>query len=144
MKVLSHSSKRRELSGRPMKDVRMDSEHSCHGHPSVRGCFCFQLGAGAGDDVGGLSRDTLVIRAETRAFGALTHPALPGSGHSRSWHRRQVIKVPSDSSDEAAGDKRPPAAGVIPVDCQSSKGAAAACDAAHTTSVLLEKLNNCY
>lgn len=85
----------------------MDSEHSCHGHPSVRGCFCFQLGAGAADDVGGLSRDTLVIRAETRAFGALTHPALPGGGHSRSWHRRQVIKVPSDSSDEAAGDKRP-------------------------------------
>lgn len=80
----------------------------------------------AGDGVGVLSRDTLVIRAATRAFGILTHPELPHGGHSRSWHHREMIKVPSDSSDEAADDKSLLAPEVIPMDCQNSKGAAAA------------------
>lgn len=67
-----------------------------------------------------------MIRAGTRAVGVLTHTQLPQGGHSRSWHRPESIKVPSDSSDEPADDRSLLALEVIPVDCWNSKGAAGA------------------
>ena len=69
---------------------------------------------------------TLMIRAETWAFYILTHTKLPQGGHSHSWHHQEIIKVPSDSCHEPADDKSLLALEVIPVDCQNSKGAAAA------------------
>lgn len=77
--------------------------------------------------VGVLSRDTLwwlELRHGHFIFWHITK--LPQGGHSHSCHHQEIIKVPSDSSHELADDKNLLALEVIPMDCQNSKGAAAA------------------
>lgn len=75
-----------------------------------------------------LSGDTLMSGAEARLVYILARSKPPQGGHSRSWHRQEMVKVLSDSSHEAADDESLLA---LP----ASKGAAAASGAARVTSV---------